>query len=82
MPSRNPGPETIPFFPAPEGSGVPDDVGVIIGTVPVSYTGSAAEQETLDVIYGAATGLEPGDVPRWTTRLGAPTMRGTEVSFE
>ncbi|WP_420751600.1 MCE family protein [Rhodococcus sp. O3] len=82
VPSRNPGPETIPFFPAPEGSGVPDDVGVIIGTVPVSYTGSAAEQETLDLVYGAATGLEPGEVPRWTTRLGAPAMRGTEVSFE
>lgn len=87
VPSRNPGPETIPFFPAPEGSGVPDDVGEIIGTspgsgaTPVSYAGSRVEQDTLDVIYGQATGVDPEAVPSWTTRLGAPAIRGTEVSL-
>jgi len=86
IPSRNPGPETIPVFPAPAGSGVPDAVSEIIGTspdtaTPVSYSGSRAEQDTLDVIYGQATGMAPEDVPTWTTRLGAPAMRGTEVSF-
>lgn len=87
VPSRNPGPETIPFFPAPEGSGVPDDVGAIIGlsgpdtATTVSYTGSRAEQDTLDVVYGQAAGMAPEDVPGWTTRIGAPALRGTEVSF-
>ncbi len=87
VPSRNPGPETIDFFPAPAGSGVPDDVGEIIGTsdggaTPVSYAGSRLEQDTLDVIYGQATGVDPEEVPSWTTRLGAPAIRGTEVSFQ
>jgi len=86
VPSRNPGPANIPMFPAPEGSGVPDAVSEIIGTSPdttstVSYTGSNAEQDTLDVIYGQAAGMAPEDVPTWTTRLGAPAMRGTEVSI-
>ncbi|MEE2031927.1 MCE family protein [Rhodococcus chondri] len=87
VPSRNPGPETMSYFPAPEGSGVPEAVSDIIGTTPsdsataVSYAGSRAEQDTLDVIYGQATGVAPQDVPAWTTRLGAPALRGTEVSF-
>ncbi|NLV78428.1 MAG: MCE family protein [Rhodococcus sp.] len=87
IPSRNPGPETIPYFPAPEGSGVPDDVSTIIGltgpdtATTVSYVGSQLEQETLDVVYGQAMGIAPGDVPSWTTRIGAPAIRGTEVSF-
>ena len=85
VPSRNPGPETMSYFPAPEGSGVPDDVGELIGTTPattqVSYTGSRAEQDTLGVVYAEATGIAPEDVPTWTTRLGAPALRGTEVSF-
>jgi phospholipid/cholesterol/gamma-HCH transport system substrate-binding protein len=88
VPSRNPGPASIPMFPAPEGSGVPDDVSTIIGlsgpdsATPVSYEGSRAEQDTLDVIYGQATGIAPQDVPGWTTRLGAPALRGAEVSFQ
>ncbi len=87
VPSRNPGPANLPIFPAPEGSGVPDAVSEIIGTSPdttstVSYAGSDAEQATLDVIYGQASGMAPEDVPTWTTRLGAPALRGTEVSVQ
>jgi len=88
VPSRNPGPANMSYFPAPEGSGVPDSVSEIIGltgddaATPVSYAGSRMEQETLDVIYGQATGVDPEEVPSWTTRLGAPAMRGAEVSFQ
>ena len=81
MPSRNPGPSTIDFFPAP--AGVPDQVpGYGAEVTPASYAGSKMEQDTLDVVYGEAGGMAPEDVPSWTTLVGAPTMRGTEVSFK
>ena len=38
------------------------------------------EQDTLAVIYGEGTGTLPENVPGWTTLLGAPALRGTEVS--
>ncbi|MCQ4122772.1 MCE family protein, partial [Rhodococcus tibetensis] len=81
VPSRNPGPSTIDFFPAP--SGVPDQVpGYGAEVTPASYAGSKMEQDTLDVVYGEAGGIAPEDVPSWTTLVGAPTIRGTEVTFE
>ncbi|MFC0451245.1 MCE family protein [Rhodococcus jostii] len=81
VPSRNPGPSTTDYFPAP--AGVPDQVpGYGAEVTPASYAGSKMEQDTLDVVYGEAGGMAPEDVPSWTTLVGAPTMRGTEVSFE
>lgn len=84
VPSRNPGSSRpLDFLPAPEG--VPDVVQPWSGTSGVtnaSYTNSRAEQDTLDVVYGQAGGMTPEDVPSWTTRLGAPAMRGAEVSFQ
>ncbi|MFZ2174847.1 MAG: MCE family protein [Rhodococcus sp. (in: high G+C Gram-positive bacteria)] len=81
VPSRNPGPSTVEFFSAP--AGVPDQVpGWRAEVSPASYAGSKMEQDTLDVVYGEAAGIAPEDVPSWTTLVGAPTMRGAEVSFK
>lgn len=77
VPSRNPGPQNVPDMPAAQYSVVPTAGGA---PTPVSYTGSALEQDTLAVIYGEGTGTLPEDVPGWTTLLGAPALRGTEVS--
>ncbi|WP_072690631.1 MCE family protein [Rhodococcus marinonascens] len=81
VPSRNPGPSTVEFLPPP--AGVPDKVpGYGAEVMPASYAGSKMEQDTLDVVYGEAGGITPEDVPSWTTLVGAPAMRGTEVSFK
>ncbi|MDV7241962.1 MULTISPECIES: MCE family protein [Rhodococcus] len=81
VPTRNPGPPSIEYFPAP--AGVPDQVpGWGAEIAPASYAGSKMEQDTLDVVYGEAGGIAPEDVPSWTTLVGAPTIRGTEVTFE
>ncbi|MEV0948100.1 MCE family protein [Rhodococcus sp. NPDC049939] len=81
VPSRNPGPSSIEFLPPP--AGVPDQVpGYGAEVTPASYAGSKMEQDTLDVVYGEAGGIAPEDVPSWTTLVGAPAMRGTEVSFK
>ena len=80
VPTRNPGENRpLDILPAPEG--VPDKVPTWTG-LQASYVNSQAEQDTLDVVYGEAGGIAPEDVPSWTTRLGAPTLRGAEVSFQ
>ncbi|QNG17544.1 MCE family protein [Rhodococcus triatomae] len=79
VPSRNPGSSRpLEIFPAPEG--VPNVVPRWTGAQ-ASYVGSKAEQDTLDVVYGEANGLAPEDVPGWTTTLGAPALRGADVSI-
>lgn len=70
-PSRNPGPAEITYTEAPQFSPVPTDA---------SYAGSDIERDTLAVVYGQGSGVEPEDVPGWTTLIGAPALRGTEVS--
>ncbi|SNT08871.1 MCE family protein [Rhodococcoides kyotonense] len=70
VPSRNPGPQDIPELPAPQYSSVPS-----------AYEGSDFERDTLAVIYGEAGGVAPQEIPSWTTTLGAPALRGTEVGF-
>lgn len=69
MPSRNPGPAIDPPLPNPLDS-----------PVPASYAGSDVERDTLAVVYGSGSGLAPDQVPAWTTLVGAPALRGTEVS--
>ncbi|MDV6260981.1 MCE family protein [Rhodococcoides yunnanense] len=71
VPTRNPGEQNIPVLPAPQ-----------LSPVPASYAGSVTEQQTLAVIYGGATGIEPDAVPSWTTTVGAPALRGTQVTFQ
>ncbi|MFF0815799.1 MCE family protein [Rhodococcus sp. NPDC003318] len=75
VPSRNPGPSYVPSPAAPQYAPVPGAVNT-----PARYTGSTLEQDTLAVIYGQGTGTLPEDVPGWATLLGAPALRGTEVS--
>ncbi|NLU84196.1 MCE family protein [Rhodococcus sp. HNM0569] len=82
VPSRNPGStRPLDILPAPEG--VPDDVpGWGEQATPVVYEGSKAEKDTLAVVYGQAGGIAPEDVPAWTTSIGAPSLRGAEVSYQ
>ncbi|MBP1162604.1 phospholipid/cholesterol/gamma-HCH transport system substrate-binding protein [Rhodococcus sp. PvR044] len=78
VPSRNPGPSFVPSPAAPQYSVVPSPATG--QNTPAAYTGSTLEQDTLAVIYGKGTGTLPEAVPGWTTLLGAPALRGTEVS--
>jgi hypothetical protein len=72
VPSRNPGPQDIEYASLPQQSPVPADA---------SYAGSDAERDTLAVIYGQGSGVEPTAVPSWTTLIGAPALRGAEVAI-
>ncbi|HEY5852488.1 MAG TPA: MCE family protein [Aldersonia sp.] len=74
-PTRNPGPD-LPTLPVPDFTYTP-----AASQQPTSV-GSPMELGTLGAIYGGATGLAPQDVPQWTVALGAPTMRGQEVSLQ
>ncbi|MGW6377709.1 MCE family protein [Rhodococcus sp. NPDC055112] len=78
VPSRNPGPAFVPSPAAPQYSVVPSPAAG--QNTPATYTGSTLEQDTLAVIYGKGTGTLPEAVPGWATLLGAPALRGTEVS--
>lgn len=78
VPSRNPGPQDIPDLPAPQYSPLPG----ITESTPVNYEGSDFERDTLAVIYGEATGTSPDDVPSWLTSVGAPALRGAEVTIK
>ncbi|MGW0042755.1 MCE family protein [Rhodococcus sp. NPDC003348] len=83
VPSRNPGPSYVPSPERPQYAPVPSTAGVQVAgaaDAPASYSGSTFEQDTLAVIYGEGTGTLPENVPGWTTLLGAPALRGTEVS--
>ncbi|SNT43368.1 MCE family protein [Rhodococcoides kyotonense] len=85
VPSRNPGPQDIPDLPAPQLSGVPaaaNGAGTGTDATPASYEGSDFERDTLAVIYGEAGGVGPDEIPSWTTTLGAPALRGAEVTIK
>ena len=83
VPSRNPGPATMEFLPAPEGSG--PQLFSTNNSGPAQqagYAGSKLEEDTLKVIYGQANGVAPDDVPAWTTMVSAPAFAGAEVSVQ
>ncbi|WP_072804542.1 MCE family protein [Rhodococcoides yunnanense] len=80
VPSRNPGPQDIPDLAAPQLSGVPEASNDT--ATPASYEGSDFERDTLAVIYGEAGGVAPEEIPSWTTTLGAPALRGAEVTIK
>ncbi len=82
VPSRNPGPQNIPEVPTPQYSVIPEYSSGDAHTAPAAYQGSTFEQNTLGMIYGQATGADPKHVPGWTTLIGAPAMRGMEVTLE
>ncbi|PBC42083.1 mammalian cell entry protein [Rhodococcus sp. ACPA4] len=83
VPSRNGGPETLEFLPAPEGSGPQMFSTNTTGPVQqAGYAGSQLEEDTLKVIYGQANGVAPENVPSWTTMVSAPAFTGAEVSFQ
>lgn len=85
VPSRNPGPADINFLAPPQDSQFPstDAAAPAAGAgAPASYAGSDAERDTLAVVYGAANGISPADVPAWTTLVGAPALRGQEVHVQ
>ncbi|MDJ0392463.1 MCE family protein [Rhodococcus sp. G-MC3] len=78
VPSRNPGPQDLPKLPSPQYAALPG----ITDSTEVSYVGSDFERDTLAVIYGEATGKSPQEVPSWVTSVGAPALRGSEVTFQ
>lgn len=81
VPMSNRGPSTIEYLPNPLGSGMPATPLSGAGSdTPVSYAGSDMERDTLAVIYARATGNDPQDIPSWAALVGAPALRGTEVS--
>lgn len=47
----------------------------------MAYEGSPIENATVQTIYGAAQGAPAESVPQWVAGLGAPALRGAEVSF-
>lgn len=82
-PSRNPGPAEVPEVPIPQYSLLPQQATGDGGqTRPASYAGSKFEENTLALVYGQAGGIDPATVPGWTTRIGAPAMRGMEVTVK
>ncbi|MFI8565466.1 MCE family protein [Rhodococcus sp. NPDC078407] len=72
VPSRNPG---------PQGDGEPSAQNRPFPAVPASYAGSTVERETLAVVYANRSGLKPSDMASWTTMLGAPAMRGSQIEL-
>lgn len=46
----------------------------------LAYAGSPMETNTVRSIYAAADGGEPDDIPAWVAGLGAPALRGAEVT--
>ncbi|MBF6172809.1 MCE family protein [Nocardia blacklockiae] len=73
-PSRNPGDQNIGQLPPAQFS--------VYGAQAPTMAGSPAEEHTLGAIYGAANGVTPDQVPGWVTRIGAPALRGSEVSVK
>jgi hypothetical protein len=84
-PTRNPGPMNVnlppaQFAPAP----IPSVEQTAAGTHRAAATiaNSPAEHRTLSSVYSAATGLPPKDIPTWATEIGAPALRGSEVTVK
>lgn len=74
-PSRNPGPRTLEPLPDPLASATP-----VARTLDIS--GTEAERDALAVIYGEAAGVPADEVPGWIATVGAPALRGAEVSVK
>jgi virulence factor Mce-like protein len=73
-PSRNPGQQNIGKLPPAQFS--------VFGAQQTSLADSPSEEHALGAIYGAANGVSPDKVPSWVSRIGAPALRGSEVSVK
>lgn len=51
-------------------------------TMALAYSGSPLETDTVRTVYGIATDRDAGDIPSWVGTIGAPALRGAEVSFK
>ncbi|HHX86006.1 MAG TPA: MCE family protein [Actinomycetales bacterium] len=51
------------------------------GELAMAYAGSPLEADTVRTVYGVATDRDADEIPAWVGGLGAPALRGTEVSF-
>ncbi|QBJ95658.1 MCE family protein [Rhodococcus sp. ABRD24] len=76
LPTRNAGDQNIPDVAIPQFAAMPATA------TPATFAGSPMERETLAVVYGQAAGIDPEEVPSWTTMIGAPALRGKEVSVK
>ena len=47
----------------------------------MAYAGSPLETDTVRTVYGVATGRDAVDIPAWIGGIGAPALRGAQVSF-
>lgn len=69
----------------PEQSNLPFPSTVTEGRDPdvmaMAYAGSPLETDTVRTVYGVATARDAGEIPAWVGGLGAPALRGAEVSF-
>ena len=75
-PSRNPGPTTVQKLPQPQFTKTP------VGTIRENSFDDPTYRAQLKVIYGAASGTEPDDVPTWTTMIGAAPLQGAQVHIK
>ncbi|WP_149360410.1 MCE family protein [Lolliginicoccus suaedae] len=71
VPSRNPGQQDLAELPDP----------LALAAEVAAATGSEAEGQARRALYGHATGLDPADVPGWTTLIGAPLLRRADISL-
>ena len=69
----------------PEQSNLPFPSTVTAGrggeAMAMAYAGSPLETDTVRTVYGVATDRDAGDIPSWIGGIGAPALRGAEVSF-
>lgn len=76
-PSRNPGPRNIPEMPRAQFSTTPT------GNITKSNAfDDPTYRAQLQVIYGGATGVEPGKVPSWITLIGGTALQGAQVTIK
>ncbi|MFT3900970.1 MAG: MCE family protein [Gordonia sp. (in: high G+C Gram-positive bacteria)] len=77
VPSRNPGPRNVPEMPAAQYSVLPSGVAA----APTSPWSDPVFRAQLQMIYGAASGVSPEQVPSWVTMLGAARLPGAQVNI-
>ncbi|WP_132992202.1 MCE family protein [Gordonia zhaorongruii] len=69
-PSRNPGPAHVRELPQPQFSGRPAG----------SIYDDPDYMKQMQMVYGASSGVDPSQVPRWVTYIGGGAMQGAQVN--
>ncbi|MGV9826369.1 MCE family protein [Gordonia sp. NPDC003429] len=75
-PSRNAGPTSVPKLPQPQFTRTP------VGVIRANSFDDPTYRDQLKVIYGAASGVNPEDVPTWVTMIGGAPLQGAEVHIK